>query len=189
MKKLLVASFAIVFISLNVFVSLAGAPPRQTTTFRSFSVEGQSLQGDLGGPWEWTGKVVVTGSGITLTCDSLKLWLTPDGRDAERIEASGNIRVQGRYVAADKTEWEVNGKAAAASYERKTGQGSLRGEVNFEAKNLATGAMINAAAEKLIYDLKTKRFRFERGEQPVRMEWQEPQPAPATEPAPQKANP
>jgi hypothetical protein len=43
-----------------------------------------------------------------MTCDSLKLWLTPDGRDAERIEASGNIRVQGRYVAADKTEWDIH---------------------------------------------------------------------------------
>lgn len=182
MRRPLVVSLALAYISLLSFISLAGAPPRQTAAFRSFSVEGQSVQGDLGGPWEWTGNVVVTGSGLTMTCDSLKLWLTPDGRDAERIEASGNIRVQGRYVAADKTEWDIKGKATTASYERKNAQGILRGAVSFEAKNQVTGAILNAAAEKLIYDMKTKRFRFERGDQPVRMEWQEPQPAPASEP-------
>jgi len=189
MRKPLVLSLALALMPLIGHGSLAGAPQRQTAAFRTFSVEGQSLQGDLGGPWEWTGNVVVTGAGLTMTCDTLRLWLTPDGHDAERIEASGNIRVQGRYVAADKTEWDIKGKAAAATYERKSAQGILRGEVSFEAKSLTTGAVVTAAADKLTYDIKTQRFRFERGEQPVRMEWKEPQPAAEAAPAPQKANP
>jgi lipopolysaccharide export system protein LptA len=185
MRKLLALSLGLTILFEFARLASAGTPP-QLTTFRSFSVQGQSVQGDLRGPWEWTGGVVVTGAGLTMSCDSLKVWLTPDGRDAERIEASGNVRVQGRYLAADKTQWDIDGRAAAASYERKASQGILRGAVSFRATNKSTGAVLMAEAEKLVYDTTTQRFRFERGDQPVRMEWQEPEPAPAAEPAPEQ---
>ena len=177
MKKLLALSLLFGLVAGAMTSALAAAPKQtQRMAFRSFTVEGTSLQGALQGPWEWAGSVTVKGSGLTLTCDSLKMWLTPDGRDAERVEASGNIRIAGRYVASDKTEWEVKGQAESGSYERKAGLGILKGAVSFEARNLSTGAVVSAAAEKLTYDLKSKRFRFERGERPVRMEWQEPEP-------------
>ncbi|HUU53980.1 MAG TPA: LptA/OstA family protein [Armatimonadota bacterium] len=177
MKKLLALSLLLGMAAGAMTAALAAAPEQtQRMAFRSFTVEGTSLQGALQGPWEWAGSVTVKGSGLTLTCDSLKMWLTPDGRDAERVEASGNIRIAGRYVASDKTEWEVKGQAESGSYERKAGLGILKGAVSFEARNLSTGAVVSAAAEKLTYDLKSKRFRFERGERPVRMEWQEPEP-------------
>ncbi len=189
MKKLLALSLLLGMVSGAMTAALAAAPKQtQRMVFRNFAVEGQSVQGALQGPWEWAGPVTVKGSGFTLTCDSLKMWLTPDGREAERVEASGNIRIAGRYVAGDKTEWDVKGRAEAASYERKAGQGVLKGSVSFEARNLSTGAVVSAAAEKLTFDVKSKRFRFERGERPVRMEWQEPEPqagageAPADEP-------
>jgi lipopolysaccharide export system protein LptA len=157
--------------------ALAAAPKQtQRMAFRSFTVEGTSLRGALQGPWEWAGSVTVKGSGLTLTCQSLKMWLTPEGRDAERVEASGDIRIAGRYVASDTTEWEVKGRAESASYERKAGQAVLKGEVSFEARNLETGAVVSAEAETLTYDVKSRRFRFEGGERPVRMEWQEPEP-------------
>jgi len=177
MKKLLALSLLFGLVAGAMTSALAAAPKQtQRMAFRSFTVEGTSLQGALQGPWEWAGSVTVKGSGLTLTCDSLKMWLTPDGRDVERVEASGNIRIAGRYVASDKTEWEVKGQAESASYERKAGQGILKGSVSFEARNRATGAVVSAAAEKLTYDVKGRRFRFEGGERPVRMEWQEPEP-------------
>jgi lipopolysaccharide export system protein LptA len=181
MTKPLALSLLAMVLICAALPALAGAPVQQMS-FRSFTIQGQSLQGALQGPWEWTGSVTATGSGLTLTCDSLKLWLTPDGRDAERVEASGNIHITGRYLAADKTAWDINGQAKSATFERKTGQGILQGSVDFEAKNPVTGATVSAAAEKLIYDMQTKHFRFERGAQPVRMEWQEPAP-----PAPSNA--
>jgi len=146
-------------------------------TFRSFTIEGQSLQGALQGPWEWTGSVTARTSSLTMTCDRLRMWLTPDGRDADRVEATGNIRIAGRYITTDRTEWDVDGRADSATYEGKPGRGVLQGSVSFHATNLSTGAVVSAASQKLTYDIKTKRFRFDRGEQPVRMEWQEPEPA------------
>ena len=177
MKKLLALGVLLAMVAGAMTAGLAAAPKQtQRMAFRSFTVEGASLQGALQGPWEWAGSVTVKGSGLTLTCDTLKMWPTPDGRDVERVEASGNIRIAGRYVASDKTEWEVKGQAESASYERKAGQGVLKGAVSFEARNRATGAVVSAAAEKLTYDVKSRRFRFEGGERPVRMEWQEPEP-------------
>jgi len=141
---------------------------------RSFSVEGQSLQGSIQGPWEWTGGVTVSGSGMIVKADTLKLWLTPDGRDAERAEASGNIRIEGEYITSDKTRWEIEGRAERASYEGKARQGVLSGSVSFKAKNQTTGAVLSAGSDKLFYDFETQHFRFERNDAPVRMEWQEP---------------
>ncbi len=167
--------------------AVAAALAGQTAgmTFRTFTVEGRSVQGQLRGPWEWTGGVTVKGANLTLTADSLKLWPTPDGREAERVEATGNIALEGRYVAADHTPWEVSGKATSASYERTSAEGTMRGSVTFRAANAATGAVLSASADKLIYNFKTQQFRFERGDKPVRMEWQEPAPPPAAQPAPE----
>jgi lipopolysaccharide export system protein LptA len=150
--------------------------------FRSFTVEGRTVQGPIRGPWEWTGGVTVRGSGITVTADSLKLWPSPDGRDADRIEANGNVRVEGRYVQADQS-WEFTGKAAVATYERASSEGVMRGSVTFHATNSVTGAAVSAAADKMIYSFKTRHFRFERGDKPVHMEWQEPAPAAPAAPA------
>jgi lipopolysaccharide export system protein LptA len=91
-------------------------------------------------------------------------------------EAAGNVRIEGRYRSADETEWDVDGRADSAEYDRKTQQGILSGSVTFRAKNRATGRVVSVAAERLTYDVKTECFRFERGDTPVRMEWQEPQP-------------
>jgi lipopolysaccharide export system protein LptA len=155
--------------------------------FRTFTVEGRSVQGQLRGPWEWTGGVTVKGSALTLTADSLKVWPTPDGRDADKVEATGNITVEGQYVAPDKTTWEIAGKAASASYERAAAEGVMRGSVSFRAVNPATGAIVSAVADTMTYNFKTQQFRFERGEKPVRMEWQEPAPPAAAQPEAQKS--
>ncbi len=155
-------------------LALAGQAPPASTTFQRGTVEAKSWAGPIQGPWEWSKEVKVTSSDMTMTCDWLKVWPTGDGRDWEKIEATGKISISGRYVAADKTEWRVDGKAEAASYDAKTGQGVLKGSVDFKATNLATGATIAAVADKLTYDVKTRQFRFERGERPVRMEWEQP---------------
>jgi lipopolysaccharide export system protein LptA len=162
--------------------AIAAALAGQTSgmAFRTFTVEGRTVQGQLRGPWEWTGGVTVKGANLMLTADSLKLWPTPDGREAERVEATGNITVEGRYVAADRTPWEVSGKASSASYQRASAEGTMRGSVTFRAANAATGAVLSASADKLIYNFKTQQFRFERGDKPVRMEWQEPAPPAAS---------
>jgi len=153
----------------------AGPQQPNRVAFRSFIVQGRSLQGPIQGPWEWAGSVTVTGYGMTMACDRLKLWPTGDARDFDRAEAAGNIVIRGRYAAADKTEWKVLGKAAAATYQRKAGKGMLRGSVSFEATNAATGAILCVVADKLSYDFRARRFRFERGDQPVRVQWQEPE--------------
>jgi len=179
MKKLIGFGVLLAMTAGVVTVAFAAAPKQaERMALRGFTIEGQSVQIPLSSqePLEWTGPVTVTGSGFTLKCSNLKMWLTPDGRDAERVEASGNVNIAGRYVASDKTEWEVKGQAESASYERKAGQGILKGSVSFEARNVATKAVVSAAAEKLTYDVKGRRFRFEGGERPVRMEWQEPEP-------------
>lgn len=167
---------SVIYLCFTLALSAIGAYAAETAgmTFRAFSVEGKSLQGQLAGPWEWTGGVTVKAEGLTLTCDALKLWPSADGREADRAEASGNVNIEGRYVSAEGVAWSVSGRAASASYERKTGQSVLRGAVSFRATNTKTGAVMSAAAEKLIYNSETKQFRFERGDAPVRMEWQEP---------------
>jgi lipopolysaccharide export system protein LptA len=157
-----------------VSAALAGQSSR--VAFRTFTVQGHYLQGPIQGPWEWSEGVSVEGSGLTMTSDRLKVWPTADGRDFERVEATGSIVIKGLYVAADKTEWRILGKAASATYEAKAAQGVLRGSVSFEATNLATSAVLSVKADKLSYDFKQRRFRFERIDRPVRLEWQEPLP-------------
>ncbi len=162
---------------LAMAAALAAAGQTSGMAFRSFTVEGRTVTGQLRGPWTWTGGVTVKGSGITLNAENLKVWPSSDGRDADRIEATGNVKVEGRFIASDQTTWDFSGKAAGASYDRAAGEGVMRGEVAFRATNTATGAVISAAADRMVYTLKTRQFRFERGDRPVRMEWQEPAPA------------
>ena len=128
MKKLLALSLLLGMVAGAMTAALAAAPKQtQRMALGGLTIEGQSVQIPLNSqePLEWTGPVTVTGSGFTLNCSSLKMWLTPDGRDAERVEASGNVRIAGRYVAGDKTEWDVKGQAESASYERKAGEAIL----------------------------------------------------------------
>ncbi|MFB3883236.1 MAG: hypothetical protein ACE149_18365 [Armatimonadota bacterium] len=176
---------------LSLITSAVAALAGQTSgmAFRTFSVEGGPVKVDLRGtgPVEWVGKVTVKGSGLTLTADDgLKLWPTADWRDAERVEAKGNITVEGEYTAPDKTKWSITGRAASASYDRASADGVMRGSVAFRAVNRDTGAIVSAAADTMTYNFRTQQFRFERGEKPVHMEWQEPATTPAQAPAPSK---
>lgn len=151
----------------------AGQPRPKSTLVKGYTIEGERLEGTLGGAWEWSGKVKVTGETATATCDRLKVWLTPDGRDPARAEAEGNILIRGRYLSTDKIEWAIAAEAELASFDWKSGQGTLEGGVGFEARNLTTGAVVLLAADRLIYDAAARRFRFEGAEHPVRGQWQE----------------
>jgi hypothetical protein len=182
------ACIALLGVMLCAMIPAVSAPAGQISdvAFRRFTVEGGPVQVDIGGtgPVEWIGRVMVKGAGITLTADNgMKLWPTADWRDAERVEARGNVKVEGEYVAADKTTWSFVGKADAASYERTSGQGVMSGAVSFRAVNRITGAVVTAAADRMVYSFGTQQFRFERGDKPVHMEWQEPAPAAPAAPA------
>ena len=153
-------------------------------TLGGYVLESERMEGTLQGPFELSPKVTATGGGMTITCDQLKVWPSPEGKQIERAEAEGNILIRGRYTASDRTEWRVIGKANSASYERKQARAVLVGSVSFQATNDATGAAVSVEAEKLVYDLPTRHFQFVRGAQPVRVEWQEPEGAPAPPAAP-----
>ena len=156
-------------------VAAGGQSPRMT--FGGLTIEGQfwEFSVEQQEPWVCKGPVTVTSSGFTLTCEtSFKLWPTANFSDFERVEAAGNVRVEGRYVTADKTSWDIRGRADSASYDRESQGAVLSGAVSFEATNFVTGAVVTAVGEKLTYDATTQRFSFERGKSPVRMEWQQP---------------
>jgi lipopolysaccharide export system protein LptA len=132
------------------------------------------FEGTLDGTGEWSGNVTLTTAGVSTTCDRLKIWLTPDQRYVQRAEATGNVVVRGRHFDASKTEWEIVGKAKTGTYEKKSGQGTLQGSVKFAATNLATGAVLSVEADRMVYDVNTRRFRFEGIARPVRGQWEEP---------------
>jgi lipopolysaccharide export system protein LptA len=140
----------------------------------AYTITADQFEGVLGGPGEWSGNVTIAGADAKATCDSLKVWPAADGKEILRARAKGNIAIRGRYLAADKTEWRIVGKADSAAYERESGQGTLEGSVTFEATNASTGAAVTVAADRLTYDVKTRRFRFEGVQQPVRGQWREP---------------
>lgn len=166
------------------FAVAAAAGPSQPagakgTRFGKYTVESKRLEGTIGGPWEFSSGVTVTGPDLTITCDALKMWpASKGGRDFDRAEATGNIEIHGRYLASDKTEWKIAGSATSGTYDVKAGQGVLRGGVKFNGVNQATKAVLTVVADKMIYEVKTQQFRFERGGEPVRVEWEEPE-APA----------
>ena len=155
-----------------------GAGQRQPVdlTTDKYAMTGDRFEGMLGGPGpvEWSGNVTVTGAGAKVTCDRLKVWVAADGRHIERAEASGHIVVQGRYVADDGTEWRIVGKADSAVYERKAAQATLTGSVRFEATNLSTAAVVSVEADRMVYAVNTRRFRFEGTGRQVRGEWDAP---------------
>jgi lipopolysaccharide export system protein LptA len=153
-------------------------------TIDTYAITGDRFEGILGGPGpgEWSGNVTVSGAGAKVTCDRLKVWVAADGRYIERAEASGHIVVQGRYVADDGTEWRIVGKAESAVYERKAAQATLTGTVRFEATNLSTAAAVSVEADRMVYDVNTRHFRFEGTGRPVRGEWDKPA-SPAEQPA------
>jgi len=159
------------------------------TRFGNYTIESQHFQGTIGGAWEFSKGVKVTGPSLTMTCDNLKVWPGKTSSDLEqgRAEATGSVVVRGRYVATDQTEWQVVGSAATGTYDGTKGEGVLQGGVEFHGTNLTTGAVLSVDADKLIYDVKSQQFRFERSNGLVRVKWEEPeQPAkPAPESAPQ----
>ena len=156
----------------------AGQQPGAKMTFREAHITSDVLGGRFPGPWEFSGHVTVSGSGITLTCDRVKVWPSSDRRGLARLEAVGNIVVEGSYRAEDKTEWQVVGKAESATYDFATGQGALVGKVDFQAANPIDHTTVSVTADTMTYDAKTRSFRFERKDNPVRVEWQEPAPEP-----------
>jgi len=163
--------------------ALAGSEAgRPRMTLGKYVLESEHLEGTLQGPLELSPKVTVTGAGVTITCDRLKVWPAPEGRQIERAEAEGHIVIQGRYTASDRTEWQIIGKADSATYEREAGRGVLVGSVNFQATNATAGTTLTVEAHKLIYDFQSRHFQFERGADPVRVQWQEPESG-ATAPA------
>jgi len=160
--------------------SKSGAP--NAARFGRYTIESKGgLEGTIGGPWKFSKGVTVTSPDMVVTCDTLKVWpAAKGGRDFDRAEATGNINIRGRYLARDGAEWKVVGAAASGTYDAKTGQGVLRGEVKFHGTNQVTKAVLTVVADKMVYEVKTQQFRFERGGQPVVVQWEEPeQPAAA----------
>lgn len=161
-------------VALLAMAATADAQTVGTTSFGKFVVEGVFEWDPKGGLLEWSKGAIVTADGMTMTCDHLRAWLARSGPDFERIEAEGNVRMSGTYTAADKTKWEVKGSARSATFDSKAGSAVLRGDVDFRAVN-ATGGKVGVQADKLIYDQKTQKFRFERSsETRPRVEFEEP---------------
>ncbi len=167
--------------------SAAGKPNRMV--FRAFVVEGRHWEGPIQGPWEWSGDVTVRASGMVMGCDRLKLWLPKGMGNPERVVATGNIRIDGRFRDAKSAEWEVHGRGESATYEKQSATLVLQGSVTFKATNLTAGGVLPIEAEKLTYDIGKQTFRLDQGDERVRVEWQGPEPqkqagsAPAEEPS------
>ena len=96
---------------LAILTVAAAAPAAQSNQsrrlFQRYTVEAPRWQGPIQGPWEATGGVTVRGPGLTMTCERLKVWFAGDTWAAERITATGNIVLRGRYTATDRTEWDI----------------------------------------------------------------------------------
>lgn len=129
------------------------------------------------GVMTWSKGVTVTTGDMTVTCDRLKAWRAKSMQDFDRLEAEGNVRLNGTYTAPDKTKWIVKGSAKSAAFDRKTGTGTLLGAVDLNAVNATTGRPVKIQAEKVIYDQKTQKLLFERGDKQIQMEFEEPRPA------------
>ena len=164
----------------------AEAQTMKSTTFGKIVIESNASEFDMTDPgvMVWSKGVTVTTDDMTVTCERLKAWRAKDMQDFDRIEAEGKVRVKGTYLADDKTTWVVNGTAESAAFDRKAGTGVLRGAVDLHAVNSTTGSPLNVRAEKVIYDQKTQKLRFERGDRPIQMEF-EPQKSTSASPAPE----
>ena len=181
MKRAIPSCLLALILSVAAAVTLPAGQPkpgaRNAARFGKYIIESRGgLEGTIGGPWEFSKGVTVTGPDLVLTCDTLKVWPgAKGGRDFERAEATGNITVRGRYLARDGAEWQVVGSAASGTFDGKTGQGVMRGGVKFNGTNQATKAVLSVVADKMVYQVKTQQFRFERGGEPVVVQWEEPQ--------------
>lgn len=158
----------------------AGQSKSGAARFGRFTIESKGgLQGTIGGPWQFSKGVTANGPDITLTCDTLKIWPGKGGRDFDRAEAVGNVTVHGRYIATDGSEWKVIGAADAGTYDGKAGQGALRGAVKVNGTNQTTKAVFSVVADKMTYQVKSQQFQFERGGQPVLVQFEQPEQQPA----------
>ena len=178
---------------LAILTVAAAAPAAQSNQsrrlFHRYTVEAPRWQGPIQGPWEATGGVTVRGPGMTMTCERLKVWFARDTWAAERVTATGNIVLRGRYTATDGTVWDVVAHAGTATYDNAARRGMLEGSVTMEATNLTSNAVLSVAADRLIYDGDSGEILAERVQNPVRVEWNEPvaDDEPAAEAPPQQA--
>jgi len=172
------ASYLLAIVPILACATVAWAAVAQTagrTFLGKIIIEGPFEWDFQGRLLEWTKGATVTADRMTMTCDHLKVWTAKSGGGFfERIEAAGDVRISGTYTAADATKWNVKGSAQSATFDSKAGTAVLRGAVDFRAVNAATGSVLIAQADKLTYDQKTQKFRFERGDKPVRVEFEEP---------------
>lgn len=163
---------------LAILTVAASAPAAQSNQsrrlFQRYTVEAPRWQGPIEGPWEATGGVTVRGPGLTMTCERLKVWFAGDTWVAERITATGNIVLRGRYTATDRTEWDILAHADTATYDNAASRGTFEGSVTMEATNLTTEAVLSISADRLIYDGDSGEILAERVQNPVRVEWTEP---------------
>ena len=172
------ASYLLAMVAVLACSTVAWAATQQTagrTFLGKITIEGPFEWDFQGRLLEWSKGATVTADRMTMTCDHLKVWTAKSGGDFfERIEATGEVRISGTYLAGDNTKWNVKGSAQSATFDSKAGTAVLRGAVDFRAVSAATGSVLTAQADKLIYDQKTQKFRFERGDKPVRVEFEEP---------------
>jgi len=160
---------------LTVTAAVPAAQSNQSRRlFQRYTVEAPRWQGPIQGPWEATGGVTVRGPGVTMTSERLKVWFARDTWVAERITATGNIVLRGRYTATDRTEWDVVAHAGTATYDNAARRGTLEGSVTMEATNLTSNAVLSVSADRLIYDGGSGEILAERVQNPVRVEWNEP---------------
>jgi lipopolysaccharide export system protein LptA len=155
-----------------------GAP--KAARFGRFTVESKHLEGTVGGSWEFSKGVTVNGPDLLVTCDTLKVWPgSKGGQDFDRAEAAGSVTVHARYIAKDGSEWKVLGTADTGAYDGKNGQGALRGAVKVNGTNQTTKAAFSVVADTMTYQVKSQQFQFERGGQPVFVQFQPPEQQPA----------
>ena len=172
---------AAILLSVAVGAIWAGQSKPGSARLGTFTLESNGgVQGPLGGPWVFSKGVTVTGPDILVTCDTLKLWPgSQAGRGFDRIEATGKVTMRGRYLTRDGSEWKVTGSADSGAYDGKTGQGALRGAVKVSGTNQSTKAVVSVVADTMTYQAKSQQFQFERGGQPVSVQFEPPEPQPA----------
>jgi hypothetical protein len=127
----------------------------------SFTVEGPVWKGPITGPWEWDDPVTVRGFGMVMTCKHLKAWPPQKGKEFERVEASGDIRIEGQRRDSNGNLWDLKGTADRLVYDKDSASLALEGPVSIAAVNLTTGSDLSVDAKKLTIDLKNKTFRGE----------------------------
>lgn len=161
----------------------AAAKAAARTTVGRVDITGENFTGSVQGPYTWSKGVTVTSQGMTLTCDTLKVWPAKGSREFSRMEAMGNVVINGLYTASDKTKWQVHSTAERGGLDNTTGLGTLNGNVNVHAVNVVDKSALGVQADTFTYNRKTQGFTFERGGKPVQAQF-EPAPMPATKPAP-----